>query len=587
MERKFVLGALLILAITTSVIFINIAHAEKNPTQSAENQLHPAETPLLIEDFIYPAGSLLTNNGWTAHSGAGTNPITTSAPGLTLSGYPSSGIGNSVALATSGEDDNRAFTPQTSGAVYAAFMVNVSDAAVDAVGGYFFHLGPDPIGTTFRGRVFIKKDASNNIAFGISKASNTEVAFTPFSYSLNTTYLVVVKYTIVSGDANDTVALFVSANVPASEPAPTVTATDTTATDINPATVALRQGSTATSPTLRVDGIRVGTSWMSVTQTGMGTPTPTPAPRDANVDFDGDGKSDFVVTRPEAGSAPLSWFINNVKNNTPNSLTAYSFGLPTDTVVPEDYDGDGKDDVAVWRPGAQAYFYILQSQTNTVRIEPFGQTGDDPRVVTDYDGDGKADPAVYRKFTNDRNFFYYRGSLNNPNRVITFIQWGAGLNVRPNVGDYDGDGRGDFCVHDSANGFFYLLRAADFGVEYIQWGTGGDTLVPGDFDADGRSDFAVVRPQNNQWVWYILERDGGGTGASGITWGFTSDILTPGDYDGDGAQDVAVWRAMADPTMNFFFIRRSSDKMLRVFEWGGQNDRPAANWYVHGPIPVP
>src|SRR5215203_537284 len=282
MNKKFALGILSIFAVITSTVFSVSALAS------------PTDTPLLVEDFTYAAGSALTSNGWTAHSAGGTNPIVTSAPSLTLSGYPSSGIGNAVTLATSGEDDNRAFTTQSTGSVYAAFLVNVSDAVVDPIGGYFFHLGPDPVSTTFRGRVFVKKDASNNIAFGISKGANVapDVIFTPFSYALNTTYLLVVKYTIVDGSTNDTVSLIVSTSVPATEPAAAVAATDIAAqSDVNPGTVSLRQGSATTAPTLRVDGIRVGTSWASIAQ---GAPT---APVQHVVDYNGDGKTDFSVVR--------------------------------------------------------------------------------------------------------------------------------------------------------------------------------------------------------------------------------------------------------------------------------------------------
>ena len=34
-----------------------------------------AQAPLLIEDFNYTAGDLLTDHGWTSHSGGTTNPI--------------------------------------------------------------------------------------------------------------------------------------------------------------------------------------------------------------------------------------------------------------------------------------------------------------------------------------------------------------------------------------------------------------------------------------------------------------------------------------------------------------------------------
>ena len=452
MNRKYVLGILSIFALMTGTIFLNTVLAEKSSNQDTGIQPLGVATPLLVEDFTYAPGSLLTANGWTAHSGAGTNAIATSAPGLTLTGYPSSGIGNSVALTTSGEDDNRIFPTQSAGSVYGAFMVNVSDASTTAPGGYFFHIGPESIGTTFRGRVYVMKDASNNIAFGIAKASNTEVAYTPFSFALNTTYLVVLKYTIVDGDANDTTSIIVSSVVPASEPAPSATATDVTATDIAPGAVALRQGAVATAPTLRVDGIRIGTSFAGVTQSGGGSPTPTP---DANVDFNGDGKSDWLVTRGSGNL--LSWFVNI---NGTGEFRGVQWGTITDQRIPADYDGDGKDDYAVWRPlttgqaSGNAFFYILQSQTSTVRVEDFGQNGDDPRVVGDYDGDGKDDIAVYRQNAGGQNFFYYRASMNNPGGNITFVPWGSGEFVRPNYGDYDGDNKADFCVYNSIGCLF-------------------------------------------------------------------------------------------------------------------------------------
>ena len=163
---------------------------------------------IFVDDFNSPAGTLLTQAGWSAHSAPGTNPITITAPGLTYTGYPAAG--NAVTMTTSGEDDNHVFPTQTSGSVYASVLVNITDAVVDPSGGYFFHLGPDPISTTFRGRLYIKKDASNNIAFGITKAGAvlpTDISFTGFTFALNTTYLLVVKYTIVAGATNDTVSL--------------------------------------------------------------------------------------------------------------------------------------------------------------------------------------------------------------------------------------------------------------------------------------------------------------------------------------------------------------------------------------------
>ncbi len=582
MNKKFALGILSILAVITSVVFITSASAEKLSIKNDTSHFQPTDTPLLVEDFTYTVGSALTANNWTAHSAGGTNAIVTSAPGLTLTGYPSSGVGNAVSMTTSGEDDNRTFAAQSAGAVYAAFMVNTSDAAVDAIGGYFFHFGPDPIGSTFRGRVFIKKDASNNIAFGISKAATAapDVAFTPFNYSLNTTYLLVVKYTIVAGATNDTVDLFVSTTTPASEPAATVSATDIAAqTDINPGSVALRQGAAATSPTIRVDGIRVGTTWASITQAVV-------APTQHIVDFDGNGKTDFAVVRNTGGGVggQITWYIGL---NGPGTTYASQWGISGDTFLPVDFDGDNKSDIAVWRSGAPtvAAFYILQSQTNTLRIELFGQTGDDPSVVSDYDGDGKADPAVYRAGASAglQSTWYYRGSLNNPSGNVTFVPWGQNGDF-PAPGDYDGDGKGDFVIQRNNGGGqarFWLLQTTA-GFDSVVFGTPTDVIVPGDYDGDGKTDIATARASGGNLIWFVRPSTTGVvSGTPYATFGASAtDFFAQGDYDGDGKTDVGIWRASATPGASTFWVLGTTSGAFSV-PFGANGDFPVARYNSH------
>jgi hypothetical protein len=253
-----------------------------NDTPYAENYLTTAPgtltqaTPdapaalLLEENFDYPAGSLLTANNWTAHSGAGTNAIKVTANGLSYPGYGTSDGGNAAAITANGEDVSRSLTPVAPRTpVYVSYLVNVASAT--AAGDYYLHLGPTPLGGNFRSRVFVRRGATaTKVQFGIS--SNTAVSYSTTDYDLNTTYLLVVKYTF---DENGNLAqLFVN---PAGNAEPTTadasSADAATSSPANIGTVALRQGSS--SPNLVVDGLRVGNTYR-VVKTGLVCLPPVP-----------------------------------------------------------------------------------------------------------------------------------------------------------------------------------------------------------------------------------------------------------------------------------------------------------------------
>ncbi|MCW5961955.1 MAG: VCBS repeat-containing protein [Pyrinomonadaceae bacterium] len=577
MSRRLFIGlSAVVLMIAGLTAIGQNASAQKRKAESTDRLI----APLLVEDFNYTAGALLVDNGWSAHSGAGTNSIAVTSPGLTLTGYPGSGVGNAASLTTTGEDVNRAFAGVTSGSVYAGFLVNVTEASTDPLGGYFFHFGPDPVGTAFRGRVFINKDASNNVAFGVSKSLTTagNITYTPFSYALNTTYLIVLKYTVVDGATNDTVDLIVSSTTPATEPAATVSASDVSQSDITPATVSLRQGSTATAPTVVVDGIRVGTSWADIVSSAA-------APQQHISDYNGDGKTDFALVRNVGGGTggQIRWFINQ---NGSTAVSAFDWGISTDALVPQDYDGDNKTDIAVWRAGVpgSAAFYILQSNGFTLRTELFGQAGDDPSVVDDYDGDGKADVAVYRDGASSgaQSTWFYRGTLNNPSGNTTYVNWGQNGDF-PAPGDYDGDGKADFVNqrnNGGGNGIFWMLQTTA-GVTSRVFGTPTDIIVPGDYDGDGKTDLAVARGSGGaiQWFWIPSST---GVAYQQRNFGLSAtDFIAQGDYDGDGKTDVAVWRASAAAGASAFWYLGSASGNAVSASFGQSGDYPPANYNSH------
>lgn len=276
----------------------------------------------------------------------------------------------------------------------------------------------------------------------------------------------------------------------------------------------------------------------------------------APFDFDGDGKTDVAVFRPGIGT----WYL---LRSLDNGFVAQQFGAATDRLAPGDYDGDGKADIAVWRP-VTGYWYILNSSDGSFHATQFGASGDHP-VAGDFDADGKTDIAVFRPST---GVFYLLHSSDNS---FHFQQWGSNGDL-PVAGDYDGDGLTDFGIFRTSISTFYILLSSNGAVSARQFGQVGDKPIAGDFDGDGKTDFSVNRSSAGEW-YYIQSSD---NAFRGVSWGSSGDIPVAGDYDGDGKWDVAVFR----PSTGAFYVLQSATGTLSAAQFGMNGDVPVASAYV-------
>ncbi|MEY2411142.1 MAG: large repetitive protein [Verrucomicrobiota bacterium] len=215
---------------------------------------------ILSDTFTYADGALTSvSTIWTNHSGT-VGQVDVTAGRVNIS-------------QAEGEDVNSglAGAPYASGNLYASFIVNFSALPLGN-GGYFAHF--KDLGTAnFKARITVTTTNVTAGFFRIGIANNGAAAtFIAKDLSLNTDYLIVVRYNTAGGTAASTIWINPSSEGSAADRAD--------ASDANAAvpisTFALRQStaSGAGMGVLRLDDLKVGTAFSDVTAGGSSTLNP-------------------------------------------------------------------------------------------------------------------------------------------------------------------------------------------------------------------------------------------------------------------------------------------------------------------------
>ncbi len=368
-------------------------------------------------------------------------------------------------------------------------------------------------------------------------------------------------------------------------------------------------------------------------------------------DFNGDGRTD-LATISQAGQGGWSqWiamelagdsgFVSTTWNATAPTHMRNGGGTPADyMVIPGDYNGDGKTDLAVISPRGQGgwgewiaielstgagFISATWSATTPIHMRNGVATSTYQVFPGDFNGDGKTDLATLSadaiggwgqwiavELSTGAGFTSGTWSAATP---VHMRNGGSAKQYLVLPGDYNGDGKTDLATlsQEGQGGWGQWIAvelSTGSGFASQTWasatpghmrnggGSAADyTVVPGDYNGDGKTDLATLS-QSRPGVWStsIVVDLSVGSGFNTLAWatdlpvhlhyggGAPKDYtIIPGDFNGDGRSDLAAAR-IAAPTVgngwrDWSAVAESSGNGFtsRLLGWNGDIYSEGAN----------
>jgi hypothetical protein len=194
----------------------------------------------------------------------------------------------------------------------------------------------------------------------------------------------------------------------------------------------------------------------------------------AELDFNGDNRRDIAWWIPPTATESYGWMHVRLSPDFNTTISLPFIGSkPGDIPVPADYDGDGRTNLALYRPGGgptgddpwnpQSYWRRCTSPatlTSTACMMPtsvqFGDRHDVPLPGLDFDGNSATGHfAVYRPVASGR---FIWAPVTNP--AATTVVWMGNEKSVPLAGLIDDDYKTDVVIYQPEGAYFLMARSA-------------------------------------------------------------------------------------------------------------------------------
>ncbi|MET4347019.1 hypothetical protein ABIC08_007764 [Bradyrhizobium sp. RT9b] len=348
---------------------------------------------------------------------------------------------------------------------------------------------------------------------------------------------------------------------------------------------------------------------------GSGTDTAVYSGNEANYTLSYDSTTQtFTVADQRSGSPDGTDTVSGVEYFqfadgfvASSALTSGGVSTPVSHVATHapDFNGDGNTDMLLLNDGISGVAAWELSGTQVLANPQVGTMAAGFHLAKegDFNGDGKTDLLMLNDSTHDAQVWLMNGTQISATGTVGTISAFGGWGYA-DVGDFNGDGKSDLLLVNSANNGVAVWELNGTGVvanpQVGRMASGFHFAKEGDFNGDGKTDLLMLNDSTHQLqVWLmngtqVTSQTTIGTISADAGWRF-ADV---GDFNGDGKSDllllndvthgVAVWlmngtQVTANPqisTISAFAGWRFAD--IGDFNGDGKSDLMLLNDNTHG-----